>query len=58
MQCCKSNESAAREVESAQIDVFPERFWPSVKVDKEFRYPLDLVYVIVLDRRNANKIVE
>ena len=39
----RSNKSAAQEAGCAQINVFLEIFWPSMKVDKVFRYRLDLL---------------
>ena len=38
--------------------MFPENFRLSVKVDEEGRHHLDLIYVVVLDRRSIEKFVE
>ena len=45
-------------MESIQVDMFRKIVWLSMKVDQEFRYHLDNVCIIVLDGRNADKIIE
>ena len=41
--------SQSQEMEDAQIEMFREIVWLSMKVDQEFRYYLDQVCIIVLD---------
>ena len=42
----------------AQIDIILETLCSPVKVYKEFRYHLDLIYVIVLRRRSTYEVTE